>query len=282
MSIKNKLEYEWILLQIKQREDLLKGRDKALGELFKICDNSDQLDLVADLLKRFNYISSSYYGELIAKMAGHIKGLGLLPNELGITAMTIDEKADSSQAVLQDCKVPICIEFGERINDCNLFDRDSLEKLYNRGCRHFIAVDEFSGTGSTIVERQNRFNKMNFRGADIQFCVLTATKDAFDHIKSRNIEIDAINLIEKGISDFYKNNELYQRQAEMTQLESKLADRIRATKLSENSFGFRRSEALYYKELGNIPNNVFPLFWWKQYKDGRKRTTLFTRVQNGY
>ena len=52
--------------------------------------------------------------------------------------------------------------------------------------------------------------------------------------------------------------------------------------LKDNNFGYNHAEALYCRKYGNIPNSVFPIFWWKQYKDGSPRSPLFVRVQHGY
>ena len=44
----------------------------------------------------------------------------------------------------------------------------------------------------------------------------------------------------------------------------------------------RESEALFCRKSKNVPNNVFPIFWWKRYADNSDRKTLFIRSQSGY
>lgn len=281
-TIKHKEEFNWVLNQIKNREDLLKGKDIQLAELFRMCENPAQLSLITDLIDRFNFVSISLYAKMLEEMAAYIKSLGYKSEEIAVVSLAIDAEADSSQSVLQDLKVPLCIQFDRKIKDCNMFDRDSFDRRYQAGCRHFIGVDEFTGTGSTIVERFYRFGDMKFKDATIQFCVLTGMQDAIDHVEKEGINLKVFNILQKGISDFYQDEDKRIRQSQMTEIESRLADKINKVRLSAHSFGFRQSESLYYKELGNIPNNVFPVFWWKQYSDGRKRNPLFTRVQNGY
>lgn len=282
MSIKNRKEFNWITNQILQHTDFLNGKDKELGELYRMCDNSNQIDLISDLLNRFDYVSLPRYLTLLKDMALHIKNLNYPANKIAMLSMVIDENADSSQAVLQDIKVLVNSEFDSRIKECNRFEKESIERRYNAGCRHFIAIDEFIGTGSTVVERHDRFQKMKFKGSTLDFCILSGMQAAVDYVRSKGINIHIINPLKKGISDWYDEEEKTHRQSDMLKLEDKLAERIGSTKLAVNSFGFRESESLYYKELGNIPNNVFPIFWWKKYRDGKKRSPLFIRVQDGY
>jgi hypothetical protein len=123
---------------------------------------------------------------------------------------------------------------------------------------------------------------MKFPKATIDFCIMSGMEEAQSKLRAQGINVNIINLMQKGISDYFQGEELNIYIDSMNKLESKLADKIGRTKLSEHSFGYRRSESLYYKFNGNIPNNVFPLFWWKEYSGNRQRNTLFTRVQEGY
>ena len=44
-------------------------------------------------------------------------------------------------------------------------------------------------------------------------------------------------------------------------------------------FGYEKSESLFVLENSNIPNNVFPVFWWPFNLEGeRKRITIFKRL----
>lgn len=150
------------------------------------------------------------------------------------------------------------------------------------GCKHFIAIDEFTGTGSTIVERFNRFKEMNLKNATIEFCIMSGMENALNHVQNAGIRIKIFNILRKGISEYYHSDEIQSNLNRMFALESKLAEKIHKKKLIDHSLGFRQAESLYYKFLGNIPNNVFPIFWWKEYTENKPRKTLFTRVQEGY
>lgn len=275
-------EFDWIYGMISSQRELLTGGTDALSELYRICDSEEQLNLVTSLINRFNYIDANRYANLLEQMADYIFQIGYPENEIGITAMTIKMDADSSQEILQHIKVQLGLKFGHRVLDSNLLTEENLIRNYQLGCRHFIAVDEFTGTGSTIVERYNRFKKMNLKKATIEFCIMSGMLDALIHVQNAGIKIKIFNILQKGISEYYPTEEIQSNLEHMYALESKLAQKINKKKLSDHSLGFRQSESLYYKFLGNIPNNVFPIFWWKEYAGNKTRKTLFTRVQEGY
>ena len=86
----------------------------------------------------------------------------------------------------------------------------------------------------------------------------------------------------KGISGRYRKEELLKRIWSMRYLESQLGSESGETKLKDNSWGYGHAEALYCRQFGNIPNSVFPIFWWNKNIDGSERKSVFTRVQHGY
>lgn len=282
MPKKSRDEFDWIFRMISEQRELLTGRSDALSELYRMCDSEEQLNLISSLLKRFDYVDANRYTSLLDQMADYIFNIGYPENEIGITAITIKMDADSSQEILQNIKVPLGLKFGHRVLDSNMLNEKNLLRNYQLGCRHFIAIDEFTGTGSTIVARYNRFKEFNLKKATIEFCIMSGMEDALIHVQNAGIKIKIFNMLRKGISEYYPTEEIQSNLNHMYALESKLAVKIHKKKLADHSLGFRQAESLYYKYLGNIPNNVFPIFWWKEYAGNRTRKTLFTRVQEGY
>lgn len=282
MAKKSRNEFNWIYEVISTQRELLNGKFDALSELYRMCDSEDQLNLVTSLLKRFDYVDANRYTYLLDQMADYIYNIGYPEKEKAITAITIKKDADSSQEILQHIKVVLGIKFGHRVLDSNLLNEENLSRNYQLGCKHFIAIDEFAGTGSTIVERFNRFKKLNLKHATIEFCIMSGMEDALIHVQNKGIRIKIFNMLRKGISEYYPTEEIPSKLNYMYALERKLAEKIHKIKLEDHSLGFRQSESLYYKFLGNVPNNVFPIFWWKEYAGNKTRKTLFTRVQEGY
>ena len=80
----------------------------------------------------------------------------------------------------------------------------------------------------------------------------------------------------KGISETLTGDNLIVATKIMEEMEDLLKPRIGRQYLPK--FGFERSESLYNYENDNIPNNVFPIFWWKKYKNNRFRVPMFRRI----
>ena len=88
--------------------------------------------------------------------------------------------------------------------------------------------------------------------------------------------------MDRAISESFLPSEVEHKIQLMSYLESKLATIINETELSNYHLGYKQSEAIFCRKFKNIPNNVFPIFWWKRYADNSNRKTLFTRSQVGY
>lgn len=259
---------------------MLKDKDVALAELYNLCDTDIQRDLVKDLIIRFHCFDDDIYNLALMQIVEHISNLGYNIKKTAIVAFCHNSEADSSQEILQDLKVPIARKLDQQIKTNNRFDH--LHKTYQSGYRHFIAVDEFLGSGQTIYNRYKDFLKMNLTNATIDFCLVAGMSDAIAYAKSQGINVFVAYEMQKGISYYYNGEKLAQNMREMSILEHKLAKTIDQTNLEDYVLGYRRSEALYARLHKNVPNNVFPIMWWKRYKNNTHRNTLFDRIQDGY
>lgn len=276
-----KQEYNWIMSLQRRQRTMLKQRDDALLFLYRSCDTQEQKDLLKDLIIRFNCFDEEIYNLALNGMAEYIYNLGYNADEIAVVAFAHDSEADSSQEVLQDIKVPLARLFDQNIHTVNRFDR--IRRTYNRaGIKHFIAIDEFSGTGGTLINRYNEFCDLKIQDATIDFCLIASMQSVLDLAQSNGISLHVEYTMKKGLSDYYEGDVLTVYTQSMKSLENKLAEQIGEQNLCDYTFGFGRSESLYSKLYGNIPNNVFPIFWWKQDLMGRKRKTMFDRVQDGY
>lgn len=272
--------YNWIFSLSRKQTAMLKDKDVALAELYDLCDNDIQRNLIKDLIVRFHCFDEEIYNLALMQIVEHISELGYNIQETAIVAFCHDSSADSSQEILQDLKVPMTKFFNSAIKTNNRFDH--LHRTYKEGFRHFIAVDEFLGSGQTICNRYNDFLRMNLTDATIDFCLVAGMSDAIAHAKDEGINVYVAYEMQKGISFYYDGIELDTNKREMSLLESKLADTINETELNDYLFGYGQSEALYSRLYKNVPNNVFPIMWWKRYKNNLSRNTIFDRVQDGY
>ena len=272
--------YNWIFSLSRKQTAMLKDKDIALAELYDLCDNDIQRDLIKDLIIRFHCFDEEIYNLALMQIVEYISNLGYNIQDTAIVAFCHDSSADSSQEILQDLKVPMTKFFNSAIKTNNRFDH--LHRTYKEGFRHFIAVDEFLGSGQTICNRYNDFLRMNLTDATIDFCLVAGMSDAITQARYEGINVYVAYEMQKGISHYYDGIELDTNKREMSLLESKLADTINQTELNDYLFGYGQSEALYSRLYKNVPNNVFPIMWWKRYKNNLSRNTIFDRVQDGY
>ena len=85
--------------------------------------------------------------------------------------------------------------------------------------------------------------------------------------------------LEKGLlSDFLTGDALTKAKADIRALEAKLHETWKGRPLSLFSFGYGKSEALFYLEPYNVPNNVFPVLWWPPLKNNTDRRVVLKRL----
>lgn len=271
---------EMILTLQQKQKAMLQKKLKEVQELFSICPDNQTLRLVYDLILNFTEMDDEAYSLALNDISSYIINGNFKDKEIGILAMSDTKDPDSSQEVVQNLKLTLGIAKHLDIEIRNSF---RYRKEFINGKKQIIIVDDFIGSGKTCRSRYKALiNDFKYQG-NILFCFVAGMKDAIDSLKSEGINIYCPYIMEKGISGFYKRqDEKTARISQMKCLEKQLAPQINATLLSEHSFGYGGSEALFCRRNKNIPNNTFPLFWWKEYANGDKRNTLYTRVQNGY
>lgn len=277
----SKKKFNWIMSLLESQSTMLKGKDEALLELYNICDTEKQKALIKELLLRFNCFEQEIYNLTLIGIAKYVKSLNYPKEKTAIVAFCNNTEADSSQEVLQDLKIPIAKIFKSELLSINRFDK-ILSSYTNKGIRHFIAVDEFTGSGKTIISRNKNFTSLKLSDATIDYCLIAGMEDALNIAMDNGLKVHIEYVMKKGINGYYRGERLKEHIKEMKELESKLAKVIDKTQLNEHNFGYGHSESLYTHLYKNIPNNVFPIFWWKKYENNNNRVTLFDRVQNGY
>lgn len=269
------------LMLLYKQASFLKGKDKQLDELLRMCDSEEQWNLIYRLLSKFNYIQYPQYGILLNSMANYIKGV-IEDNESNycIMAITIGDEADSSQSLLEALKMPLEPSYGKGLCSCNNFGR--LHKYHKENPElRFVLVDEFCGSGKTLTSCVNILKK---EGVDAKICIMAGMEYAIQKIRDMGVEIHCCYEMPKGISEDEEmsKEEIEEAIKNMLALEGKLAAQIKDAKLSDHSLGYGGAQSLFAIEASNPPNNNFPVFWWKRYFDNTERKTLLHRVQRGY
>lgn len=250
----------------------------ALSDLYsKDCQTDNERDLVVDLIKKTVYLTSHKFDSILNRFVQDITSKFQEVDTL-VLATSMEDTPDSSQLVLYQMKS----KFSE-YNWHNIDMRSKIKNLptYARNKINIILVDEFVGTGTTMINRVKTINKVlsekSITGYTIYIYVVAGTEEGIFNIMENNIDITYDIELDKGISDHYKGEMLSAHIEHMQRLESILLPNYGKCILSETHFGYGGSESLYKREGGNTPNNVFPIFWWKKYINSDDRKTLMTR-----
>ena len=255
----------------------------ALDELINICNTDEKYGLLDELLSRFYYMDDADYQKRIHQIAEHIIRMRYEPKKTVIMAMAHSHETDGSQDVLNALQVALTMKGYQGFATDSRMDQKVEKNHYNKGIRNFVVVDDFLGTGKTALHRYHDLaQRINKNDIHISFCIVSGMKEGVDYCHFHRMPLYCPVQLKKGLSGLYSGFELSIKVYIMRLLEMNLAERIGELELSTYSMGWGRAESLFYREGRNVPNNVFPLFWWKMYRDGRPRNTLFFRRQDGY
>jgi hypothetical protein len=258
----------------------LKPRYSLLIELIRLGQSLEEQKLILQLISRFHFIDSDALGQNLKHMVHQITvQWNLTPSDTIILGASLEDKSKSSDMVSYFLKPAFQNEDGWTSHHFKTRMRDVTS--WHSSSFNAVLVDDFIGTGTSVADKvkwlRDKFTQTE-KNVKIFVCVFAAMRESRVVLDGLGIEYHANSWLQKGISDFYAPQELQTAVDNMTILEEKLCDKIQNGRLRKFRFGFKRSEALYYLEHGNIPNNVFPIFWWQYLKEKRRRTPLFPRL----
>lgn len=260
--------------------------EAAIVDMIRPCRNEEDYDFISELFHQLNenIIDGAKSYDLLYDMALSIKKNETEGDHTVLCVMRTknDPHADGSQAIINDLKMAMTMAGGFN-HSYSAVCFDDIEWLHNKkGYRHFVVVDDFIGSGKTVDVRYKYFLSRHFTDATIGFYFFAGMAKGISFCKNRNIPVHCCKIMHKGIHGHYHKDELLKRIRSMRYLESFLGAESGKAKLKDNSFGYGQAEALYCRQYGNIPNSVFPIFWWNKNQDGSTRQSVFTRVQDGY
>ncbi len=255
--------------------------DELTHLIFDECVDLEKQELILGLLERFTYLSEKDFNQHLLDLAWAIATDPCLDQkDTLITAMAADAYSDSSQYIVY-CLKP-------KLEDIKWRDHKSVTtfgkayQVYKSSPAHknIVLVDEFIGTGNTALGRVREIKKIFSDKGIVDYTVriyaIAASKTGIRAIQDEGIKIHAHIELDKGISDFYPQNDVTDKTRLMLELENILSDSFSGRKLP--SLGYGEVECLYSRMNGNTPNSVFPIFWWKFLADNTERPTLLTRA----
>lgn len=270
------------VFSIYSRQAWLIEKEKSILELFNISETSDEKQLLLALLSEFKYLNDKVLNSYLEAIADFIiVESGFSEEKTQIAAITYDDEADSSQKILDYIKIPLFKKGWSNIKTVNRFG--ATVKRYKDGLDQIVFVDEFIGSGQTILGRIKQLQNDLAGDFELKFCFIAGMENGISKIEKLGYEVFCPLVMKKGITDYFAKDEVEAMKGCMLQLESKLAQQINEFKLEDYSFGYNKAEALYTLEgcSGNTPNSVFPIFWWPRAVDTNSRETLLTRFERG-
>lgn len=271
------------LMELTLKYNWLVDESEGLTELWNMCDSEDQQLLVESLISRFKVINSTEIKNLGNDVYKHITtNWKVRAENTLIVAISDNWEADGSQLFIQLLKNKFANE--DDWSNHNFINSLPIGANKAKKGTTLILLDDFVGTGNTIIRKVNGVRKiLTKRGlidnVTIKVIAIAGMNFAISNLEKLNIEYYIPLWLDKGISDFYKGNDLSIAIDLMKELESKLIHEYRSLKLKKFTFGYERSESLFALEACNVPNNVFPIFWWSLDKEKKKRKTLFRRIR---
>jgi hypothetical protein len=274
MSIEEEQMRTWLFkLFVKKHE--LAPYEEPIKELLKICRNQQEFELIQHTLEKLVTVDAAYYQQVIIKFSKSFeKILGQLEGETALVAMAVDGQPDSSQRVAQEIKPHLDIKNSDIFNSTSQFVKKSNMKKY----QNFILFDDFSGTGSTVL---NRIKKINDRAKELNHEItgvvnlMFGMERAASALNESGIVSHFLATFEAGISSYFEGAELRRKIDAMLRLENELAPEYENNQLP--SLGYGRAEALFFIAGQNAPNSNFPIFWWPIDVHGARRLTLMKR-----
>lgn len=265
------------LTQLNMEFGWLTYEPEALFQLWSLSENDEQKSLIEHLIKNFSFIDGRKLNESSKNLSSQIElEWKLKPANTFLVATCGDEKPDGSQSIIQILKN----KFSNDWRESNFFNSLPIGANEIPDNSNIILVDDFIGTGDTIEKKMNylisTIEKRSLKNMTIRIICLAAmefSKEVLDNLK---VDYYSVHWLKKGIIELVEEGKREVAIQSMEELEKKLQKNYRGRKLP--NFGYKRSEALYALEANNIPNNVFPIFWWPFYKGGVSRKTLFRRI----
>ncbi len=264
------------------KQPWLCDKEPNLIELIKMCETAEHKDLLVDLLSEFKYPNLEDYNLFLNQISDYIVNKsGFIEEIRQIASITIQDETDSSQKILYDLNITIFKMGWTNVKTVNKFGK--IVKNYKKRKTQIVLVDEFIGSGKTVLGRIKNIKDNIKDDFELKFCFVVGMDYGIKIIESLGYEVFCPLRLPKGISDRYIESSAFIAIALMKELESKLAQQINTFNLCDYSLGYNDAQALYSLEfcLGNTPNSVFPLFWWPRYLNDKPRNTLFTRVEKG-
>lgn len=268
------------LIKLMASRPWLIERADELDYLLNECSSESELDLLFDLLTRFDYLGNGALKDGFNAMSEQIlTGWSLDPVKTIVCPPKLDSSADSGPAVVQTLKSNFArkqvSQFELVVNLNKLKDHSKYRNLV-------VVVDDFAGTGRTIKGKLGKIRELPLYKESppkIYVCLLAAAQMARKEIEPHVDGYFVWREYVRGISDHYSGSALSAATQAMHDIEGRFVPFVSGVTLP--TFGYGGTEVLMGWD-SNLPNSVFPVFWWPESQMTEAgvqsvRKTLFSR-----
>jgi hypothetical protein len=269
-------EIESWLFELILRREILGFYEAEVRELARLCKNQSEFSLLNHILEKVVIVNETQLQLAVDRMADGIKSQLKDDQKAAIVAMAWDDSPDSSQQLLQRLKVNFYnwknIRFFNRVPS---YVKPSVMEEFPT----FILIDDFTGTGGTVLTRMNyvmKAGKASGFELDGRINLLFGINEALTNIKNSYTSLACVYNLPKGLSGHFTGAQLTENIIHMRRLEEELAAEIDGNQLP--SLGYGGAEALFCIRNANAPNSNFPILWWPQGAKLEERLPMFRRA----
>lgn len=275
-----------LLFELYFSQPWMRDREKQIKDIVSRLNSDEEIEYFLSFAKRFTYVDSARIPLVIDQMAEIIANdTNFSPDETQIVATAYDSQPDSSQLILQQIKSRLPQHGWSSAKLVN-----QTGKIFSNLKTHFqvILIDEFAGTGSTILNRIDYIMKSAKNhlsaGKELQIHVVLAfaMNRALKNIREKSINVSSTGVLDAAISEKALPEKLDREVYLMKTIESYLKHDILGHKKPFPSFGYGGAEALYAMEHNNVPNSVFPIIWWRYATDGSEIDPILYRHDENF
>lgn len=262
------------LLKLGMEFGWLYQREESFMEMWMGTANNNTKTLIEHLIRNFLYVDSNMADEFCNSIVKQIvEGWKLKAGNTFLSAICDNSRPDGSQVIVQKLKNRFPDEWKEFY-----FINSIAEAAYKLNSNeNLILCDDFIGTGNTFNRKiawvQEKLGERGVSNVSIYIVAFASMSFSEEHI---SCPMYTCRKLPKGISERLAGKNRLIAIELMKSLESMLKPKV--GKLVLPKFGYKKSESLFDYEDDNIPNNVFPIFWWKRDVNNKRRQTMFNRV----
>lgn len=267
-------------LQLLASQTWLVPRSAKLQALISACPSDNHRLMIIELLGRATYVSGNDYFDTIDKLRDRVERTWLLhPSDTIFVSSNDSFHTDSSQEVLNQMKSAGWHGAGWKKTHFYVNYRFAAKSISSGGT--IVIVDDFIGSGGSMLKTLAWFQAemiVQNKKFYLKILAVAGCSEGVGAVIHAGHDLYCPIIVKRGLTAHLSGNALADATSLMKQLEKNLEKFVKnKRRFRDFTMGWGRQEAVYVRQGGNTPNNVFPIFWWDCYPGG-KATTIMHRT----